>query len=193
MMAHAQRASWARVASLALVFLAPVFATAPSRAFEVDLLSVGVRVRVGEQKVLGVQQPVSFRAYDTTATIRLPWQEPLSSHWLLGTRLLTSAGVLRGADKTAWLLSLIPLLALDMQDGRFTLDLGAGLALFGRHRYAEQDFGGPLQVALTLGVAVPLYERIAVGYRFMHYSDGGAYGRGSIGADFHMVELSYRF
>jgi hypothetical protein len=182
MMAHAQRPRWARVASLALVFLAPVFATAPSRAFEVDLLSVGVRVRVGEQKVLGVQQPVSFRAYDT-----------LSSHWLLGTRLLTSAGVLRGADKTAWLLSLIPLLALDMQDGRFTLDLGAGLALFGRHRYAEQDFGGPLQVALTLGVAVPLYERIAVGYRFMHYSDGGAYGRGSIGADFHMVELSYRF
>ena len=91
------------------------------------------------------------------------------------------------------MLSLIPLLAFHRQDGRFTLDLGAGLALLGRHRYAEQDFGGPLQVALTLGVAVPLYERISVGYRFMHYSDGGAYGHASVGADFHTVELIYRY
>jgi len=187
------RAKSVRVAALALVSLAPVFACAPSRAFEVDLLSVGVRMRVGEQKVLGVQQPVSFQAYDVTATIRLPWQQPLSSEWSLGARLLASAGVLQAADKTAGVVSLIPLLALDRPDGRFTLDLGAGLGLLGRHRYAEQDLGGPLQFALTLGVAVPLYERIAVGYRFVHYSDGRAYGRNTIGADFHMVELIYRF
>ena len=186
------RASSACVTRLALL-LAPVFASTPSHAFDVDLLSVGVRVRVGEQKVLGQQQPVSFHAYDVTATFRLPWQQALSSQWLLGTRLLTSAGVLRGGDKSAGVVSLIPLLALHRQDGRFTLDLGAGLGLLGRHRYAEQDFGGPLQAALTLGVAVPLYERIAVGYRFVHYSDGGAYGHHTIGADFHMVELIYRF
>ena len=53
--------------------------------------------------------------------------------------------------------------------------------------------GGPVQAALTLGVSVPVYERFAVGYRFMHYSDGGAYGSDTIGADFHMLELSYRF
>jgi hypothetical protein len=173
--------------------VAPVFAAMDSRAFEVDLLSVGARVRVGEQRVLGQQQPVSFHAYDVTATFRLPWQQALSSHWLLGTRLLTSAGVLRGGDKSAGVVSLIPLLALDGYDGRFTLDLGAGVGLFSRHRFAEQDYGGPIQAALTLGVAVPLYERIAVGYRFVHYSDGGAYGHYTIGADFHMVELIYRF
>jgi len=27
----------------------------------------------------------------------------------------------------------------------------------------------------------------------MHYSDAGAYGPHTIGADFHMVELIYRF
>ena len=183
----------ARAAGLSLVCLAFAFFAAPSRAFEVDWYSVGVRVRVGEQRVLGQVQPVSFHAYDLTTTVRLPWQAPLSSEWLLGTRLVASAGALNGGDKTAWVVSLIPLLTLDRHDGRFTLDLGAGLALLSRHHFGEQDFGGPLQAALTLGVAVPLYERIAVGYRFVHYSDGRAYGRGTIGADFHMIELIYRF
>jgi hypothetical protein len=189
----ALRARSACGARIALVALALVLATAPGRASELELLSVGVRLRVGEQTVLGEQQPESFRAYDVAATIRLPWQQPLSPAWAVGTRLLASAGVLQGAEKSSGVLSLIPLLALHRQDGRFTLDLGAGLALLGRHRYAEQDFGGPLQVALTLGVAVPLHERIAVGYRFMHYSDGRAYGRDTTGADFHMVELIYRY
>jgi hypothetical protein len=187
------RARSARVAALAPVLLAFVLATGPSRASDVELLSVGVRVRVGDQKVIGVQQPVSFHAYDVTTTIRLPWQEPLSSDWVAGARLLASVGVLQGGDKTALVASLVPVLAFDLQNGRFTLDLGAGLALLSRHHYGEQDFGGPVQAALTFGVAVPVYERIAVGYRFVHYSDGRAYGRDTIGADFHMVEVSYRF
>jgi hypothetical protein len=89
--------------------------------------------------------------------------------------------------------SLIPVLALGTQGGRFTLDLGMGLALLGRHRYAQQDFGGPAQFALTAGASVPLHERVGVSYRFLHYSDARAYGRGTIGADFHMIELNYRF
>ena len=44
-----------------------------------------------------------------------------------------------------------------------------------------------------LGLSVPLYKRIAVGYRFQHYSDGRAYGSESTGVDFHMLELLYRF
>ena len=85
------------------------------------------------------------------------------------------------------------MLAIGTQDGRFTLDMGVGIALLSRHRYAQQDYGGPLQAALTLGFSVPLYERVAVGYRFLHYSDAGAYGHDTIGADFHMIELIYRF
>ena len=111
----------------------------------------------------------------------------------MGTRLLTSAGVLSGADKTALVVSVIPVLALGSQDGQFTLDLGAGLALLSKHHFAQQDFGGNLQFALTFGVGVPLYRRVGVGYRFMHYSDAGLYGPDTIGVDFHMVELIYRF
>jgi hypothetical protein len=181
----------ASAAWLALVALL-LCATTPSRAAEYELLSVGVRARMGEKKVLGVVAPESFRQYDVTAAIRLPWEQPLAG-WAVGTRLLASAGVLEGAGKAALVVSLIPVLAIGPQGGRFALDLGAGLALLSRHRYAQQDFGGPLQFALTTGLSVPLHERVGVGYRYLHYSDASAYGRGTIGADFHMLELSYRF
>ena len=162
-------------------------------AADVDLQSVSVRARVGEKTVLGKEAPESFREYDVVASIRLPWENYSRSGWGVGTRMLASAGVLHGADETALVVSLIPVLAFGSQDGRFTVDLGAGLALISEHRYAQQDFGGPLQGALTFGVGVPLYRRVGVGYRFLHYSDAGAYGPESIGVDFHMVEFIYRY
>jgi len=166
---------------------------AVSHALDLDLLSIGARARVGEKRVLGKEAPESFREYDVVATLRLPWQRYTASGWGIGTRLMTSAGILEGANKTALVVSAIPLIALGSEDGRFTLDFGAGLTLISEHRFAQQDFGGPLQGALTFGVSVPLVQRVGVGYRFMHYSDWGAYGPSSIGVDFHMVEFSYRF
>jgi hypothetical protein len=187
-------ASPAGAAWLALVpAVGLVFASTASRASDVELLNIGIRVRVGEKRVLGEQHPESFRAYDLFTTIRLPWEERFATGWPVGLRVLASAGVLQGADKTALVVSAIPVLAFGLPDWRFTLDLGAGLAFMSRHHYAQQDFGGPVQAALTLGFSVPLYERIGVGYRFLHYSDGGAYGSGTIGADFHTIELLYRF
>ncbi len=168
-------------------------AAGPSRAADFELLSVGARARVGEKRVLGVQHPESFRAWDVAATWRLPWDYRLPLQWRLNTRLMASAGALHGADKTALLVSLVPLLAIDSPGGGFTLDAGLGLAAMSEHRFAQQDFGGPLQAALTVGASVGLHERVAVGYRFMHYSDAGAWGKGTIGADFHMIELSWRF
>lgn len=165
---------------------------AASQAADVELLSVGARARVGEKRVLGKEAPESFREYDVAATLRLPWQYYTPSGWGVGLRLMASGGILQGANKTALVVSAIPLLALGSEDGRFTLDVGAGLALISEHRFAQQDFGGPLQGALTFGASVPLYQRVGVGYRFMHYSDWGAYGPSSIGVDFHMIELSWR-
>jgi hypothetical protein len=165
----------------------------PSHALDIQLQSIGVRARVGETRVLGKEQLESFHEYDLTTTVRLPWDARFRSGWGVGTRLLASAGALEGADKVALVVSAVPLLAFGTRDGRFNLDMGVGLALLSKHRYAQQDYGGPLQAALTLGFDVPLYRHAEVGYRFMHYSDAGAYGSDSIGADFHMVELLYRF
>lgn len=166
---------------------------APGHAADLELLSIGARARVGEKRVLGKVAPESFREYDVVATLRLPWEYYTASGWGVGTRLMGSAGILEGANKTALVVSAIPLIAFGSEDGRFTLDFGAGLTLISEHRFAQQDFGGPLQGALTFGASVPLYHRVGVGYRFMHYSDWGAYGPSSIGVDFHMVEFSWRF
>lgn len=164
-----------------------------SAAKDLRLLSVGVRARVTESTVLGKAQPESFQEYDAVVHIRLPWEAYSVSGWGVGTRLMGSAGVLRGAGETALVASLIPMLAFGSQDGRFSLDMGAGGALLSRDRFGSQDFGGPFQFALTLGAGVPLYQRLGVGYRFVHYSDAALHGSDTIGADFHMVEFTYRF
>ncbi len=163
-----------------------------SRGEDLQLLSVGIRARFGGERVLGKVAPEAFQEYDAEATIALPWQWYFRSGWGMGTRLLAGLGALHGAAKTAAVVSLIPVLALGSRDGRFTLDLGAGAAALSMHRFDRQDYGGPLQMALTFGAAVPLYKRLGVGYRFLHYSDAGLYGSYTTGADFHMIELTYR-
>lgn len=170
-------------------FLAP----APTYSEELELQSLSLRARVSERTLLGEQAPEDFREYDVSANVRLPWSHYATSGWGAGSRLMASAGLLRGAEKNALVVSLIPELTLGSEDGRFVLDLGVGGALFSRWRFGTQDYGGPFQFALTAGVTVPVYQKLGLGYRFLHYSDAGVNGSDTIGADFHMVEFSYRF
>jgi hypothetical protein len=157
------------------------------------LLSVSIRARLSSTDVIGGLAPEEFREYDAAANFRLPWAWYSQAGWGAGIRLMGSAGALYGGGETALVVSLIPLVALGSQDGRYTLDMGAGGALLSRHRFGTQDYGGSFQFALTAGVGVPLFKRLGVGYRFLHYSDAGIYGPHSTGADFHMLELTYRF
>jgi hypothetical protein len=186
---RARSGPWLALTSFVLCILAPW----PGRAEDSRLLSIGVRARVGGERVIGQVQPEAFHEYDAAAGIRLPWERYWPSGWRLGTRLLASAGALQGADRTALVVSVIPVLAFGSRDGRFTFDLGAGGTVLSKHRYAQQDYGGPVQFALTFGIGVPIYGRVGLEYRFLHYSDAGIYGSYTIGADFHMVGLFYRF
>jgi hypothetical protein len=160
---------------------------------KLSLQSVSIRARFSSIDVLGGVATEEFKEYDMAANFRLPWAWYSQSGWGAGIRLMASAGVLYSDGDTALVASLIPLIALGSQDGRFTLDMGAGGALLSRHRFGMQDFGGNFQFALTAGVGVPLFERLGVGYRFLHYSDAGIYGPNNTGADLHMLELIYRF
>jgi hypothetical protein len=157
------------------------------------LLSVSIRARFSGTDVIGDVASEEFWEYDVAANFKLPWAWYSQSGWGGGTRLMTSIGALYGSGETALVVSFIPLVALGSKDGRFTLDLGAGGALFSRQRFGTQDYGGLFQFALTAGVGVPLYKRLGVGYRYLHYSDAGIYGPHTTGADFHMLELIYRF
>lgn len=160
---------------------------------KLSLLSVSIRATFSSIDVLGDVASEEFREYDVAANFRLPWAWYSQSGWGAGIRLMASAGALYSVGETALVISLIPLVALGSQDGRFTLDMGAGGALLSRHKFGTQDYGGYFQFVLTAGVGVPLYKGLGVGYRFLHYSDAGIYGPHTTGADLHMLELTYRF
>jgi len=168
------------------------FAAWPARASD-EWLGASARLRVDDKRVIGKKQPQSFKEYDLMVTRRLPWEERSDSGWGLDARVLLSAGLMQGGDKTALVASVVPVLAFGTRDGRFSLDGGLGLALLSEHRFEQQDYGGPVQFALTVGLDLPLYGKLGAGYRFVHYSDAGVYGSDTIGADFHMVELTCRF
>jgi len=158
------------------------------------LLNISIRTRFSSTDVIGKVALEEFWEYSAAANFRLPWERYSQSGWGVGTRLMASAGVLYGSEGDAALVvSFLPLIALGSKDGRFTVDLGAGGALLSRQRFGIQDFGGLFQFALTAGVSVPIYKKIGLGYRFMHYSDAAIYGPHNTGADFHMLELIYRF
>jgi len=176
-----------------LGFLLCLLVPWPAFADDLRVLSVGVRARISGTNVLGDVPPEEFWETDAVVSVALPWQRYSESGWGAGTRLMLSAGAFRGAGESALVVSLIPVLALGSQDGRFTLDLGAGGALLSKHEFGTQNFGGPFQFALTLGAGVPLYQRLGLGYRFLHYSDASIYGNHTTGADLHMIELAYRF
>src|SRR5262245_20248511 len=176
-----------------VVFASCALVPLPGCAEDLQPLKVGIRARISGHDVLGKVAPEEFREYDVSAVFALPWARRTQSAWEASTRLMASAGVLSGADKTALVVSLIPLLALESPHGRFTFDLGVGGALFSRHRFGTQDFGGAFQFALTAGAAVLLSERLGVGYRFQHYSDAGLHGPGTTGADHHMLEITWKF
>ncbi len=164
-----------------------------SYSSELDLLSLSFRTRISDETVLGNDAPEFFTESDIAANFKLPWQSYTSSGWGWGTRLMTSLGVLRGANENALTISAIPELTFGSEDGRYTLDLGIGGAVFSRYKFGVQDFGGYFQFALTFGTSVPVNENQGVGYRFLHYSDAGGYGPHTTGADFHMIEFVHRF
>ena len=178
---------------LLLSFIWSLLVPAPSYSEETRLLNLSFRARVSSATTLGAQQPEEFEEYDLAANFGLPWLRYPSSGWGVSTRLMASAGIMRGAGENGLVVSLIPAVTLGSEDGRFFFDVGAGGALLSRYRFGTQDYGGPFQFALTVGAGFPLYKRLGLGYRFLHYSDAGVNGSDTIGADFHMIEFSYWF
>lgn len=176
-----------------LVILAAMSSSKFCIAASYDLQSFSVRARLSEQTVLGKDAPERFKEYSVSGNFSLPWNQYNDAGWGIGSRLMVSGGLLRGVGKNALIVSLVPEVVFGSKDGRFTFDMGVGGALFTRYQFGSQDYGGPFQFALTAGVGVPLYDRLGVAYRFQHYSDASLNGDNTIGADFHMIELNYRF
>jgi len=177
---------------LMLILVFGLFVPVLCYSDSLSLQSFSARARISERTVLGKDAAEDFEDFDVSANFALPWRSYSPSGFSMGTRLMASTGILRGADNNALVVSLIPEFYLNSKDSRFILDIGAGGALFSRHHFGAQDFGGPFQFALTLGISAPLYKKMGIGYRFLHYSDAGVNGSDTTGVDFHMIEFSYR-
>lgn len=165
----------------------------PQEFLKQNLHSFSIRGTFSSADILGKDSLEEFRQYDIAASFKLPWAWYVMPGWGFGTRVMTSAGALYHSEESALSVSVIAQVVFGSEDGRFALDLGAGCAALSKHRFEEQDFGGPLQFALTTGISIPLFKQYAVGYRFLHYSDGGLNGSHTTGADLHMLELIYQF
>jgi hypothetical protein len=63
-----------------------------------------------------------FRLYDVAALLRLPWHSHLgNSSWTLGTRLITSLGVIEGGGDAGLLATFVPDVALSGWNGLISL------------------------------------------------------------------------
>ena len=172
------------------LWLSTVICT-PSLAGDIALLSIGPRVGLsGGSPVLGKRQTESFRMADVAAVFTLPWSWPLGgSAWSLNTRLTASAGLLEAAGDSSLMMAVVPDLALSGWKGLVTFDIGVGAGFFSDYKLGVQDFGGPVQLAATMGVGVNPFSHAYTGFRFQHFSDAGLYGSSSLGIDLYIVEL----
>jgi hypothetical protein len=130
---------------------------------------------------------------DVFGSWRTPYAWEFTPGWDIGARLNASVGVIRSQGEFGAVGTFVPTLAIGDTGNVFSFELGAGAALFSKWEYGTvEDFGGPLQLVLDVGVNYRVYKRFGLGYRFQHWSDAGIYGA-KRGVDMHMLEFSYRY
>lgn len=170
-------------------------------AGELRFESLVLRGGPSGSSLIGDEQQTDFNQVDLAVTIRLPvfprpdpWEWELGSGWVVKTRLLASAGVLRGARETSGVFTLVPMdVMFGRKDGLVSVDMGVGGALVSDYKFDHQNLGGPFQFVWTFGVTSRFAGPFGVGYHFQHYSDATLYGHDSRGVDLHLFELIYWF
>jgi hypothetical protein len=184
-----------RLLPLVVLFSFSILIHEAGVAGDTSLLGIGPRFGfTGQSPFLGRQQKHPFYLTDVAALFALPWSWPLGvSPWRVETRLITSAGLLTGAGDAGLVVTGIPLLALTGWDRFLSIDAGAGPAFFSRDRFGIQNFGGPVQIMATIGIAVHPFSRAYAGVRLQHFSDAGLYGSDGLGVDMYLIEVGYRF
>lgn len=185
-----------RAVVLALLVLIVVSAglAGPAHAGEFAFETIRLRGGFSGGSPLGRERQSDFQQADLAATVRLPWEKELGGGWVLGTRMLASIGMLRGAKETNGIMTIVPLdIVLGRKDGLLAIDVGGGGALLSDYKFGPQNFGGAGQFVWTFGVTSRLAGPIGLGYHFQHYSDATLYGQDSRGVDLHLIELIYWF
>lgn len=166
----------------------------PAQAGDFAFESIRLRGGFSGGSPLGRERQSDFQQADLAATVRLPWEKELGGDWILGTRMLASIGMLRGANETNGIMTIVPLdIVFGRKDGLIAIDVGGGGALLSDYKFGRQNFGGPFQFVWTFGITSRVAGPLGIGYHFQHYSDATLYGQDSRGVDLHLIELIYWF
>lgn len=176
-------------------WLAAIVLTSSSNvSAQLRLETLAVRGGFSGNSVIGEEQQTDFNQVDLALTARLPWEWNVGTGWIIKTRLLTSAGVLRGSDELNGVFTLVPLdVIFGRKDGLISIDMGVGGALLTDYKFGNQNFGGPFQFVWTWGATSRFAGPFGAGYHFQHYSDATIYGSESRGVDLHLFEIIYWF
>jgi hypothetical protein len=159
---------------------------------KIPITPVAVGVRYGTNAA--TDKAGALDRVDVFGSWRTPIAWEFAPGWDIGARLNASAGVLYGQGEAGGVGTLVPTLAIGDTGDVFSFEAGAGAALFTRWEFGTvEDFGGPLQFILDLGVNFRVYKHFGLGYRFQHWSDGGIHGVNNRGVEMHMLEFSYRY
>lgn len=192
------RASAARICSLALSALTLIGGTLAFNRCEAEddtkipLTPVSIGVRYGTNAA--TDKAGALDRLDVFWSWRTPFAWEFSRGWDVGARLNASLGALYGQGETGGVATLVPTLAIGDTGNVFSFEAGVGAALFTKWEFGTtEDFGGPMQFILDLGVNFRVYKHFGIGYRFQHWSDGGIHGSDNRGVEMHMLEFSYRY
>ena len=184
--------------ALALCLLIPLSSTFPSGAsraentakIPMELIAIGGRYGTNA----ATDKKGSMDRVDIFWSWRSPYAWEFTPGWDVSARMNASVGALRGQGETGGMGTLVPTLAIGDTDNVFSFEAGVGIALLTKWEYGDvEEFGGPLQFILDLGLNYRVYKRLGLGYRFQHWSDGSLHGSDNRGVEMHMLEFSYRF
>jgi len=156
-------------------------------------------VAAADWRMLGLRAGISdnrneedFRQYEGYAAWNLPFSWELGAGWTLAAYLEANAGVLTGGGTTAFVASIGPGLYFTGLRKRISIYLGVNPTIISRHRFGDDDLGGPFQFTSHIGIDFNIARHFAVGYRLQHMSNFVFYDSNP-GLNLHMIEAVYRF
>jgi lipid A 3-O-deacylase len=75
---------------------------------------------------------------------------------------------------------------------KISIYLGVNPTIVSKHKFGDDNLGGPLQFTSHIGIDLNIARHFAVGYRLQHMSTFVFYDANP-GLNLHMIEGTYRF
>lgn len=171
----------------------------PAAAVVAGWLIFASTVVASDWRMLGLRAGISdnrneedFRQYEASAARDLPLSWYPGTDWALTAYLEANAGVLTGGGSEAFVASVGPGFYFTGLKDSIGIYLGVNPTIISRHRFGDDDLGGPFQFTSHIGIDFNITRHFAVGYRIQHMSNFVFYDSNP-GLNLHMLEAVYRF